>query len=443
MSDNKNSKSSDRKSTRTVDKRDKNFSDKKDNSSFSRKKKEFSDKKGKKQFDKPVRRSAEEKEEKNFDKRTKKPFVRKDKKFSEKDSKYTEKRATKPYDKRDKKFSDNKESGTFEKRNEKFSEKKTHKPFDKRFEKHTEDENEHSGKKEIAFGKRSSYKKGKTSSGFKKGKYTNDDEAAEIKDRLIKKGTAKRSSTKKTTKEFNPLDPVRLNKYIASAGVCSRREADELIREGKVKINGKVVTEMGIKVAPTDRIEVRGKVLNPEKKVYILLNKPKDTVSTVSDPHAERTVLDLIDHPGHERIYPVGRLDRNTTGVLLLTNDGDLTKKLTHPSYNKKKIYHVLLDKVITKAELQQILEGIELDDGPIAADTISYANENDKREVGIELHSGKNRIVRRIFEHLGYHVDKLDRVYFAGLTKKNVPRGKWRYLSEKEISMLKMGAYE
>ncbi len=247
---------------------------------------------------------------------------------------------------------------------------------------------------------------------------------------------------KKSNKEDKKDELIRLNRYIASSGVCSRREADTLIQKGLVKVNGKLITEMGFKLSRNDKVLVKGKLISPEKKVYIVLNKPKDTVSTVSDPHAKRTVLDIVNHKGSERIYPVGRLDRNTTGVLLLTNDGELTKKLTHPSYNKKKIYHVVLNKPISKNELSEIVQGIELDDGIINADAISYVNDS-KREIGIELHSGKNRIVRRIFEHLGYKVEKLDRVYFAGLTKKNISRGKWRYLSEKEISTLKRGAYE
>jgi len=250
-------------------------------------------------------------------------------------------------------------------------------------------------------------------------------------------------SAKKSSGGEAFLGVVRLNRYIAASGMCSRREADELIELGEVKVNGVVVTEMGTKVSPTDRVEVGGQSITPEKKVYILLNKPKDFVSTVSDPHADRTVLDLINLEGHERIYPVGRLDKNTTGVMLLTNDGDLTKKLTHPSYNKKKIYHVVLDKPATKANLQEILEGFVLEDGFVSADAISFVIEGDKTEIGIEIHSGRNRIVRRIFEHLGFDVVKLDRVYFAGLTKKNLARGKWRYLSDKEIGMLKMGAYE
>ncbi len=251
-----------------------------------------------------------------------------------------------------------------------------------------------------------------------------------------------RTGNNRNTKKAEKEELIRLNRYIASSGVCSRREADTLIQKGLVKVNGKLVTEMGFKLSRTDKVLVKGKPISPEKKVYIVLNKPKDTVSTVSDPHAKRTVLDIVKHKGNERIYPVGRLDRNTTGVLLLTNDGELTKQLTHPSYNKKKIYHVVLDKVISKNELSEIAQGIELEDGPINADAISYVNDS-KRELGIELHSGKNRIVRRIFEHLGYKVEKLDRVYFAGLTKKNISRGKWRYLSDKEVNILKRGAYE
>ncbi len=269
-----------------------------------------------------------------------------------------------------------------------------------------------------------------------------------VKKPLIKKPGTPRAEEKQTdskteVKKIDPNAPLRLNRYIAVSGICSRREADEMIKLGQVKVNGVVVTEMGLKVNKSDKVELRGKTLSPEKKVYILLNKPKDYVSTVSDPHAEKTVLDLVHHLGNERIYPVGRLDKSTTGVLLLTNDGELTKKLTHPSYNKKKVYHVVLNRAATKAELQQIIVGIELEDGFIQVDSISFVNEDDKREIGVELHSGRNRIVRRIFEHFGFRIEKLDRVYFAGLTKKNVPRGKWRYLSEKEISTLLMGAYE
>lgn len=269
----------------------------------------------------------------------------------------------------------------------------------------------------------------------KREKYSNESE--------IKKSTAKIPVRKKERDKMPDTNSIRLNRYIALSGICSRREADELIEVGEVKVNGQVVTEMGTKVSTFDTVEVNGKKINPEKKVYVVLNKPKDFVSTVSDPHADRTVLDLIKLEGHERIYPVGRLDKNTTGVMLLTNDGELTKKLTHPSYNKKKVYHVILNEPATKAQLQQILEGFELEDGFINVDSISFVKEGDKKEIGIELHSGRNRIVRRIFEHLGLRVEKLDRVYFAGLTKKNLPRGKWRFLTDKEIGMLKQGAYE
>jgi len=263
------------------------------------------------------------------------------------------------------------------------------------------------------------------------------------KEKSVKKSLGKRPDLSKNVQKVDPLAPLRLNKYIAASGICSRREADEMIVKGQIKVNGVVVTEVGTKVMLTDKVEINKKIISPEKKIYILLNKPKDYVCTVSDPHAEKTVLDLIHHTGNERIYPVGRLDKNTTGVLLLTNDGELTKKLTHPSYNKKKVYHVVLDRAATKVELQQILEGIELEDGMIQADAISFVDEGDKSQIGIELHSGRNRIVRRIFEHFGFRISKLDRVYFAGLTKKNVPRGKWRYLSEMEISSLMMGSYE
>lgn len=246
-------------------------------------------------------------------------------------------------------------------------------------------------------------------------------------------GNKKISLLKKSDKE------IRLNKFIANAGICSRREADELIEKGEIKINGEVVTSMGHKVTSKDEVVYKGKVISAEKKVYVLLNKPKGFVTTMDDPHAEKTVISLVKGACPERIYPVGRLDKDTTGLLLFTNDGEMTKKLTHPSYEKKKIYHVFLDKEFTPADLDQVKKGIELEDGMIAADAISYIETEDKKQVGIEIHSGKNRIVRRIFAHLGYRVVKLDRVVFAGLTKKNLPRGKWRFLSEKEVGFLKM----
>lgn len=241
----------------------------------------------------------------------------------------------------------------------------------------------------------------------------------------------------------DPDEPIRLNKFLANAGICSRREADEFITAGVVSVNGVVVTELGTKVKRSDEIKFHDQPVNIERKVYVLLNKPKDCVTTSDDPQERKTVMDFVKGACKERIYPVGRLDRNTTGVLLLTNDGDLASKLTHPKYLKKKIYHVYCDKNVTKADLDQIVSGITLDDGEIHADAVSYASETDKSQVGIEIHSGKNRIVRRIFEALGYRVIKLDRVYFAGLTKKGLRRGDWRYLTEQEVNMLRMGSFE
>ena len=241
----------------------------------------------------------------------------------------------------------------------------------------------------------------------------------------------------------DPNESLRLNKFLANAGVCSRREADDFIMAGVVSVNGEIVTELGTKVKRTDEVKFHDQLVKLEKKVYVLLNKPKDCVTTSDDPQQRTTVMDLVKGACPERIYPVGRLDRNTTGVLLLTNDGDLASKLTHPKFLKKKIYHVFLDKKVTAHDLQQILDGVQLEDGEVRADAIEYADERDKSQVGIEIHSGKNRIVRRIFESLGYRVVKLDRVQFAGLTKKNVRRGDWRYLTEKEVDMLRMGAFE
>ena len=242
---------------------------------------------------------------------------------------------------------------------------------------------------------------------------------------------------------YDPNEPLRLNKFLANAGICSRREADEFIQAGVVTVNGEVVTELGTKILRTDEVKFHDQPVKIEKKVYVLLNKPKDYVTTSDDPQQRKTVMDLVKNACPERIYPVGRLDRNTTGVLLLTNDGDLASKLTHPKYLKKKIYHVYLDKNVTAHDMQQIAEGIQLEDGEIKADDELYAHATDKKQVGIEIHSGKNRIVRRIFESLGYHVQKLDRVQFAGLTKKNLKRGDWRYLTEEEVDRLRMGAYE
>lgn len=238
-------------------------------------------------------------------------------------------------------------------------------------------------------------------------------------------------------------EEIRLNKFLSNAGVCSRREADELIKVGAVLVNGLPITELGTKITAKDRVEVNGREVKPERKVYILLNKPRNCVTTTDDPQERLTVTHLVRNACKERIYPVGRLDRNTTGVLLLTNDGDLAAQLVHPSHKKKKIYHVWLDKEVAAEDMQKLADGVELEDGEMHADAISYVTEEDLSQVGIEIHSGRNRIVRRLFEHLGYHVKKLDRVYFAGLTKKNLGRGKWRYLTQEEVNNLKSGAFE
>ena len=242
---------------------------------------------------------------------------------------------------------------------------------------------------------------------------------------------------------FDPDAPIRLNRFLANAGVCSRREADTFITAGVVSVNGQVVTELGTKVKRSDSVMFHDQPVSIEKKVYVLLNKPKDYVTTSDDPQKRKTVMDLVAGACKERIYPVGRLDRNTTGVLLFTNDGELATKLTHPQYKKKKIYHVYLDKNLTAADMRMISDGVMLEDGEIRADAIEYVSETDHKQVGIEIHSGRNRIVRRIFESLGYRVIKLDRVFFAGLTKKNLRRGDWRFLTEQEVNMLRMGAFE
>jgi len=255
-----------------------------------------------------------------------------------------------------------------------------------------------------------------------------------------RKGPSKSMAGKKGTSND---DLVRLNKYIAASGICSRREADDLITAGVISVNGVTTTVLGTKVKHTDEVRYNGERLRNENKVYVVLNKPKDYVTTTDDPKERKTVMLLIQDACKERIYPVGRLDRNTTGVLLFTNDGELAKKLTHPSYNKKKIYHVFLDKAFSLGDMKKLGQGVELEDGFTQPDAISYASSENKKEIGLEIHSGKNRVVRRMFESLGYKVNKLDRVYFAGLTKKDVPRGKWRILTEKEITRLKMNAYE
>lgn len=231
---------------------------------------------------------------------------------------------------------------------------------------------------------------------------------------------------------------IRLNKFLSNAGIASRRKADELIRNGLVKVNGIVVREMGMQIKPTDTVEYKGKKVNRERFVYILMNKPKDTITTTKDDSGRQTVIDLLKHKVKENVHPVGRLDRDTTGVLLLTNDGELTQRMTHPSYNKKKIYHAFLDKPLSKEDADRLAKGFDPGDGQMFFDAVAMPNPADKHEVGIEIHSGRNRIVRRMFEHLGYRVEKLDRVYFAGLTKAGLNRGRWRYLNKHEIGRLK-----
>lgn len=267
---------------------------------------------------------------------------------------------------------------------------------------------------------------------FQEGHRSKNTESTEKKERSFKK--------EHTAYKKNSPDKMRLNKFISNSGVCSRREADNLIKKGDIKVNGKTITEVGTIVSPTDVVEYQGERLNPEKKVYLLLNKPKDTVTTARDPEGRRTVIDIVKNACPQRIFPVGRLDRNTTGLLLLTNDGELAKKLTHPSFEAKKIYHVFLNKKLSPEDLETIASGVELEDGTIKPDAINYVDPKDLKQAGVEIHSGRNRVVRRIFEHLGYKVEKLDRVYYAGLTKKNLPRGKWRFLSDREVMYLKAG---
>ena len=264
-------------------------------------------------------------------------------------------------------------------------------------------------------------------------------------DKPYKPGFRKHDDKPASYPKFTPekqIGEMRLNRFLAQSGLCSRREADDFITAGLVTVNGQIVTQLGTKVLPTDEVKFNDSRVQGEKKVYLVLNKPKGYVTSLDDPHAGKTVMDLVEGACTERIYPVGRLDKNSLGLLLFTNDGDLTKQLTHPSYLKKKIYQVTLDKPLARADMDRIAEGITLEDGEIFADEISYVKEN-KQEIGIEIHSGRNRIVRRIFEFLGYTVTKLDRVYYAGLTKKNLKRGAWRFLSREEVERLKSGQYE
>jgi len=258
------------------------------------------------------------------------------------------------------------------------------------------------------------------------------------KKRIAKGGAASPTATANQA-TASMKGELPLNKFISHSGICGRREAAEMVKAGKVQVNGKLITEPGHKVTAQDEVKLNGKKITIQKNlVYILLNKPKDFITTTTDPQGRHTVLELVKQATNERVYPIGRLDRNTTGVLLLTNDGELTQKLSHPSYEIKKVYEVRLDKPLTKNHFDQIVKGVQLEDGVVAPDALAYANAKDRTVIGIEIHSGKNRIVRRIFEHLGYDVKNLDRVMYANLTKKNVERGKWRFLTEKEIRLLK-----
>lgn len=285
--------------------------------------------------------------------------------------------------------------------------------------------------------------KNKTKNQSDKNKKFSNNKKTDKKSYEGKKDNFKFSNRTKRTNKTNDVEKpsdgtVRLNKYIANAGICSRREADKLIEAGVVKVNGETITTLGYKVKPTDIVEVEGQKIKNEKKVYILLNKPKDYLTTTKDPQNRKTVMELIKDAVKERVFPVGRLDRQTTGLLLFTNDGELADKLMHPKSNVPKLYHVTLDKNFSGSDFEKLIKGIELEDGFIKPDALSYVM-GKKNELGIQIHSGKNRIIRRIFEHLGYDVIKLDRVMYAGLTKKNLPRGKWRFLTEKEVNFLKM----
>ncbi len=285
------------------------------------------------------------------------------------------------------------------------------------------------------------YNRGDYSGGYNKPSYGSSRPARPGYNPNAKYSIKKQIEYKET--HVDPNEPIRLNKYLANAGACSRREADDFIAAGAVKVNGTVITELGTKVKRMDEVLFHDQLISIERKVYVLLNKPKDCVTTLDDPQERKTVMELVKEACKERIYPVGRLDRNTTGVLLLTNDGELASKLTHPKFLKKKVYQVTLDRNVSIEDLNKIAAGVELEDGLIQPDALSYADESSKKKIGIEIHSGKNRIVRRIFESLGYRVLKLDRVLFAGLTKRALRRGEWRYLTEQEVNMLRMGAFE
>lgn len=357
-------------------------------------------------------------------------------------SKSTEKKFDKSKQKKDnplKKKSFNKEDNPqrrFIKENTSDADKKKTFNNDRKNERHNDNK-----KSQPSYGKRFvKDEKKHDNSKSRKTTFIKDKSKTETRSERTEKSFDKRRSGIKRDAVSANGDSVRLNKYIANAGICSRRDADVLIQSGNVTVNGEIVTELGIKVYPGDKVNYDGKLLLNEKKVYLLLNKPKDYITTSDDPQKRRTVLSLISGACKERIYPVGRLDRMTTGVLLFTNDGDLVKKLTHPKHGVKKVYHAVLDKNFSKPDMIKVIEGVELEDGVVDVDKISYiADASDKKEIGIELHSGKNRIVRRLFENLGYNVVKLDRVSFAGLTKKNLQKGHWRFLTPKEVCFLQM----
>ena len=321
-----------------------------------------------------------------------------------------------------------------EKPKSKFERNENNLPFTRKFSKTAPDKQKrHSGERTSKSGEKTRAEEGFTA------KRTNHRDFEEGKSfTQYKKPDHENAGKNKPNKKKSDDGLIRLNKYLSNAGIASRRDADTLIVGGTVKVNGEVITQLGYKIKPGDKVTYGDSSVKSEKKVYLLLNKPKDYISTVDDPQERKTVMELIKGACKERLYPVGRLDRNTTGLLLFTNDGDLTTKLTHPKFGVKKVYHVSLNKGLKPDDFKAIVEGIELEDGMVKADDLAFVGEG-KKEIGIEIHSGKNRIVRRIFEHLGYDVLKLDRVVFAGLTKKDLPRGKHRFLSAKEISFLKM----
>lgn len=431
---------------------------------------------GKPRFDKPFKKRDDDKGEKRSYRDKDKSFRDDKKPFRKKfdgDKKFTEKRSfgdddKKPFRKRedsDKKFfkrADDKKSfgdrdrkrsfdgdkKSFRKKHDDdkgFAEKRSFgdrnkKPFHK---KHNDDRDSHKKHHDKEYGDKKPFFKKHDDDRDRKHHDKHDDrkhhEKHDDKKRRKFKPHGKKHESKHSDDFLpNPDGLTRLNKYLSNAGICSRREADDLIKAGTVSVNGKVITEMGFKVGPTDKITYAGETLRHQKKIYLMLNKPKDYITTTDDPQERRTVMELIAGACKERVYPVGRLDRNTTGLLLFTNDGELATKLMHPKFGIKKVYQVTLDKNLRGEDFQQLMEGVELEDGFIKPDELSYINGN-KKELGIEIHSGRNRIVRRIFEHIGYDVVKLDRVVFAGLTKKDLPRAKWRFLTDKEIGFLKM----